>query len=118
MFQPIMVGPFGDAFMKDIRKANRAIYLWTVNQEEAMKWSIYKEVDGVISDDPKKYLEVCERYQGEKVNLAFRSLMYILFVNVLVSAVSVVFKYKFRAMDKPRKARKAVQGPEEVEVVT
>jgi phosphatidylglycerol phospholipase C len=118
MFQPIMVGPFGDAFMRDVKKAKRAIYLWTVNQEEAMKWSIYNEVDGVISDDPKKFLEVCERYQGEKVNLAFKSLVYILFINVLVSAFTVVFKYKYRSVAGPKKARTAVQSSEEVEVVT
>lgn len=30
-----------------------------------MEWSIRKEVDGVITDDPKLFLEVCERFSLE-----------------------------------------------------
>lgn len=29
-----------------------------------MEWSIRKGVDGVITDDPGKFLEVCERWKG------------------------------------------------------
>lgn len=49
MLQQIMVGPCGSSFLRDLRKANRSIFLWTVNEEKAMKWSIRKGVDGVIT---------------------------------------------------------------------
>jgi phosphatidylglycerol phospholipase C len=39
--------------LEDIRKAKREIFLWTVNDVKAMKWSIRKGVDGVITDDPR-----------------------------------------------------------------
>jgi phosphatidylglycerol phospholipase C len=110
MFQKIMVGPFGDAFLRDVRKAKRSIFLWTVNDEESMKWSIYKGVDGVISDDPKKYLEVCESYQGEKIHLAFRSWMFIIFMNMMIPLVTVLLAYRMRSGVRHRKARNIVEG--------
>lgn len=108
MLQKIMVGPCGDAFLKDVKKAGRPIFLWTVNDETSMKWSIYKEVDGVITDDPKKYLEVCESYQGEKVQLTVSSLMSIIFVNLMFTVFSVVFRYRFVSVADLKKARTVV----------
>ncbi len=37
--------------------------MWTVNEEQWMEWSIRKGVDGVITDDPKLFLEVCQRWE-------------------------------------------------------
>lgn len=48
--------------MHRARKLKRKIYVWTVNEEQWMEWSIRKGVDGVITDDPKLFLEVCGRY--------------------------------------------------------
>ncbi|KAE8445693.1 hypothetical protein EG329_012991 [Mollisiaceae sp. DMI_Dod_QoI] len=62
MLQPAMLGPCGSSFMRDVQKANRSLFLWTVNDERAMKWCLSKQIDGVITDDPKKYLE---RWYGE-----------------------------------------------------
>ena len=101
-----MVGPFGDAFLRDVRKANRAMFLWTVNNELSMKWSISKGVDGIITDDSKKYLELRESYQGEKVSLPVKSLMFIVFVNVMSRVFGAVFWYRFR----PGKPRAAARG--------
>ncbi|KAJ2893935.1 PLC-like phosphodiesterase [Zalerion maritima] len=61
MLQKILVGPIGSRFIKDVRAADRPLFLWTVNDEEWMDWSINKKVDGVITDDPKLFLEVCKR---------------------------------------------------------
>ncbi|OTB09053.1 hypothetical protein M426DRAFT_29083, partial [Hypoxylon sp. CI-4A] len=48
----------GWRFIRDMKKAGHPIYIWTVNDEDWMEWSIHKEVDGVITDDPKLFLEV------------------------------------------------------------
>jgi len=64
LFQRVLVGPMGNRFMKAARKAGRVLLVWTVNDEEWMEWSIRKEVDGVITDDPKKFLEVCKRHEA------------------------------------------------------
>ncbi|KAK0643052.1 PLC-like phosphodiesterase [Cercophora newfieldiana] len=62
MLQKTLVGPIGRRFIKSVRKSGRSLFLWTVNDEEWMEWSIRKESDGVITDDPKLFLEVCKRY--------------------------------------------------------
>jgi phosphatidylglycerol phospholipase C len=110
MLQKIMVGPFGDAFLKDVRKAKRPVFLWTVNDEPSMKWSIYKKVDGVITDDSKKFLEVGETYQGERVNLPVSSLIFIAFVNLMVTVFGALFRYRFGPKAEQRKARAALRG--------
>ncbi|KAK4449171.1 glycerophosphoryl diester phosphodiesterase [Podospora aff. communis PSN243] len=66
MLQKTLVGPIGSRFIKAVRKSGRSLFLWTVNDEEWMEWSIRKEADGVITDDPKLFLEVCERDSGEE----------------------------------------------------
>jgi glycerophosphoryl diester phosphodiesterase len=62
MLQKVLFGPIGANFIKDVRKAGRQLFVWTVNDENLMKWSIQRHVDGVITDDPKKFKEVCDNY--------------------------------------------------------
>jgi phosphatidylglycerol phospholipase C len=96
MLQQIMVGPFGNSMLRDIRKAKRSIFLWTVNDEKVMKWSIRKEVDGVITDDPKKYLEVCRTYQEEAVHFSILTWIPIIAMNVMSRLfIFVLFWYDF-----------------------
>ncbi|KAH8202839.1 hypothetical protein TruAng_003002 [Truncatella angustata] len=59
-----VAGPCGDRFLRKARKNNRAVFVWTVNNENWMEWSIKKNLDGVITDDPKLFLEVCDRWKG------------------------------------------------------
>ena len=68
MLQKTLVGPPGNRFIKSIRRQpgpHRNLFVWTVNDEEWMEWSIRKQVDGVITDDPKLFLDVCDRYVEE-----------------------------------------------------
>ncbi|TAQ84686.1 hypothetical protein B7494_g6991 [Chlorociboria aeruginascens] len=95
MLQQMMIGPFGDSFLRDVKEANRSIFLWTVNEEKWMKWSIQKEVDGVITDDPKLYLEVCDKYKGEKVRVPLRSWATVIWMNVLAVFFSLLFRYRY-----------------------
>jgi hypothetical protein len=90
-----MVGPFGSCFLKDVKDAKRSIFLWTVNEEPWMKWSIRKGVDGVITDDPKKYLEVCKEYQGEKIHLPWRLWGTVIWMNMIASIFSLLFRYRY-----------------------
>lgn len=61
ILQTTLVGPAGKHFIKKVKKLQRKLYVWTVNEEHWMKWSVRKKVDGVITDDPKLFLDVCER---------------------------------------------------------
>lgn len=66
MLQKVLVGPFGARFIRDVQAAERRLFVWTVNDEEWMEWSIRKNVDGVITDDPKMFLDVCKRWGGSQ----------------------------------------------------
>ncbi|ESZ96859.1 hypothetical protein SBOR_2780 [Sclerotinia borealis F-4128] len=68
ILRQILVGPGGSKFLADTRDAKRSMFVWTVNEEQWMRWSIENEVDGVVTDDPKKYLEVCEEYDPANPN--------------------------------------------------
>jgi phosphatidylglycerol phospholipase C len=95
MLQHAMVGPFGNAFLRDVKKAKRSIFLWTVNEETWMKWSIRKEVDGVVTDDPKKFLEISEQWNGEKIHLPLKQWGFALWMNILVVVFSPLFWWRY-----------------------
>lgn len=59
-----LLGPPGRRFAADARAAGRSLWVWTVNDEAWMEWSIRRAVDGVITDDPALFLEVCRRWGG------------------------------------------------------
>jgi phosphatidylglycerol phospholipase C len=99
MLQKIMVGPFGNKFFDDIKAAERSIFLWTVNDEESMKWAIMKEVDGVITDDPKKYLEVSEDYSGERFRLSMKQLGTAIWINILATFFGFIFRFRYLSND-------------------
>jgi phosphatidylglycerol phospholipase C len=64
MLQPSLVGPSGSRFIRETRQARRNLFVWTVNKDRWMHWSIRKQVDGVITDDPKRFLDVCEQWKA------------------------------------------------------
>lgn len=91
------MGPFGAKFLRDARRLRRLVYVWTVNEEAMMKWSIKKEVDGVITDDPKKFLDVCDRWnQGDrKIRFSWYEIFDIIRINLYVAVFSIIFWWKF-----------------------
>ena len=64
MLFPMLIAPGGKKFLRDAKSAkyNRQVYAWTVNAEDKMVWCIRRQLDGVITDDPRMFLEVCERF--------------------------------------------------------
>ncbi|KAI9709344.1 MAG: hypothetical protein M1820_003464 [Bogoriella megaspora] len=60
-----LAGPFGANFRRQVRTLERAVIGWTVNDKSWMKWAVRKDLDGLITDDPKTYLEVCENWEDE-----------------------------------------------------
>ena len=62
----MLFGPIGKSFIKDVRKAGRQLFVWTVNDDNLMKWSIQRRVDGVITDDPKRFKEICDNYDDRE----------------------------------------------------
>jgi phosphatidylglycerol phospholipase C len=54
----------GSLFSSQARNNGRLIFSWPDNHEDWMALSLRNEVDGVITDDPKLFLEMCERWRS------------------------------------------------------
>lgn len=96
LLQVSLMGPLGSSFLRDTKQLNRPLMVWTVNDEYMMKWAIRKGVDGVISDDPKKFLQVCQDWtQGKReMRLTARQLLSVLWFNLMVFLFGLVFWWK------------------------
>jgi phosphatidylglycerol phospholipase C len=91
----IIAGPGGSGFLRDAKAEKRSIFLWTVDEVKWMKWSIGKEVDGVITDDPKTYLEVCKNYTGEKIRLPWKTWAKVFALSIVARFFSFLFRSKY-----------------------
>jgi glycerophosphoryl diester phosphodiesterase len=97
MLQKVLVGPFGSRFRRDLKREHRSLYVWTVNAVNLMKWSIQKEVDGVITDDPKTFKRVCDEWDEDEP-IARQTLMqwlYTFWVWLMIAIFIMPFRRKF-----------------------
>lgn len=97
MLQKVLLGPIGSRFIRDVKEANRQLFVWTVNGTNLMKWSIQKEVDGVITDDVTKFREVCDDWSGDKevVRVSFPQWLYTFWLHFVVLVFGLLFRYRF-----------------------
>lgn len=96
MLQKILVGPFGRSFLQDARTAGRPVFAWTVNEIQAMDWSIRHHLNGVITDDPKKYLEFCKNFDEKSPAMkpTFKDYLLIIWINILAALFSLLFRWR------------------------
>lgn len=104
----LMVPFFGARFIHDVKANGRPLYVWTVNEEDMMKWSIDKELDGVITDDPKRFLEICDEWeQGKrKINISLGQWIMIAWINLMVLVFGTMFWWKYGSTRKETSTRK------------
>ncbi|KUI63237.1 hypothetical protein VP1G_10371 [Cytospora mali] len=67
MRQETLFGFGGPRFVKHCQDEGRPLYAWTVNQQSWMEWCIETKIDCVVTDDPKRYLEVCVGHREKQV---------------------------------------------------
>ena len=99
MLQAPLMGPRGTNFIREAKAAERPIFVWTVNKANMMKWNIRKEMDGVITDDPKKFLEICEEWDAEGVDtghVGLRDWMTIVFFWIMAALFDRRFSNKHK----------------------
>ncbi|KAI1845361.1 hypothetical protein JX266_008456 [Neoarthrinium moseri] len=65
--------PSGSRFRNQAKEHNRLVFSWSDNEEEWMAASIRNEVDGVITDDPERFLELCDQWSLEDVEFVRRN---------------------------------------------
>ena len=96
MLQKPLMWPCGQKFIEDVQKAGRPLYVWTVNTADMMRWSIKKGVDGVITDDPNKFLKLLDAYDdSDEINITWLTMIDILRINFFVALFSVMFHYRY-----------------------
>lgn len=98
ILQKALFGPIGSRFMRDVKKAKRPLFVWTVNEVNLMKWSIQKHVDGVITDDPKTFKQICDGWDDEQEPLArvsWSQWLYTFWIWFIVTVLSIPFRTKY-----------------------
>ena len=83
-----------------------------------MKWSISKGLDGVITDDPKKFLEVCDDWERGKreIVIVWKQWVSILWVQLMVIVFGSIFWWKYGGRE--GKKRRIEKGKESVALLS
>jgi hypothetical protein len=106
MAQVVLMTPWGKAFIRKAQCDRRPVYAWTVNDERKMRWDIRQGLDGVITDDPKLYLEVRKGWhEGTKDGLRAKDFLEIARVNVFALIYTVMFWFMFGTGEGKRSKR-------------
>lgn len=113
MFFATLYTYMGRRFIKKCKENGRPVFAWTVNEEDKMRWSIKKQLDGVITDDPKLFLEVCEEYDqsNPRAGLSVRSFLQVVKMWVMLLVAVPLMTRKWR-MDKLRVQQEAERTEE------
>ncbi|KAF2669884.1 PLC-like phosphodiesterase [Microthyrium microscopicum] len=97
ILQNSMMGVIGGAFLRKTQRLGRPLYSWTVNEPKRMEWCIKKQLDGVITDDPRLFLEVCKNWSpsSPKPSFSFKEWYSIMKFQVLTTVYGIYFRWKF-----------------------
>jgi glycerophosphoryl diester phosphodiesterase len=102
MLLPMLMAPGGKSFLASAKKAQKPVLAWTVNETRKMKWCIRKQLDGVITDDPKLFLEVCRKFDSreKEQGLSFRTWLDVLRIWVLATIFGFLYRNRFAGRTK------------------
>lgn len=105
MLLPMLVAPGGRRFVEDCQqKHHRQLMAWTVNAKDRMEWCIRRKLDGVITDDPAMFLDVCDKFdelsKEPTIPVGFRSLVEILRIYIMIQALFWLFRRRLNPTTK------------------
>lgn len=100
MLLPILQAPGGRKFIRDAQARDRPILAWTVNAESKMEWCIRRNLDGVLTDDPKLFLEVCDRYDDTEPEhrMPLRDVLNAIRMWIMAIVFSFVYRSRFEKL--------------------
>lgn len=94
--QNILMLPWGKLFIRKAQRDQRPVYAWTVNEESKMRWDIRQGLDGVVTDDPKLFLEVRRAWhEGTKDGISIKTWLDVLRMNFFALIYTVLFRCMF-----------------------
>lgn len=106
-----IVGPFGARFIRKAKAQDREIFAWTVNEDKKMRWCIRKQLDGVCTDDPKRFLEICEEQKMIREPWTWRELAQFIRMNIILTIFSMLFRLRFGyKVDQQLTRRASIEG--------
>ncbi|KAL8766102.1 MAG: hypothetical protein Q9209_007000 [Squamulea sp. 1 TL-2023] len=113
-----LFGPGGSRFLRNVKAAGRPLFLWTVNDVDHMRWSIKHGADGVITDDPKLFLEVCEEWEHGKREIHFTRKQWrqIVWINFMILLFGCIFYWKFGSLPGKEPKRRPTKAAKQNEV--
>ena len=96
MLQGVLMTPWGRAFTHKAHCDQRPVFAWTVNEVSRMRWDIRHGIDGVITDDPKLFLDVRrDWHEGTSDGVSIITWLDVLRVNLFALIFGVLFQLKF-----------------------
>jgi tubulin gamma len=98
MLQFTLMTPWGRSFTRKAQRDNRPVFAWTVNAERHMRWDIRHGLDGVITDDPKRFLEIRREWrEGMRDGNGLGVLMWlrVVWFNLLTMVFGAVYRYGY-----------------------
>ena len=102
MYQAALMLPWGRAFVRKAQSDGRPVYAWTVNEERRMRWDIRHGLDGVVTDDPKLFVEVRKGWhEGMKNDIGLWMWLDVLRANLLVMIFSFFLRLRHGSPHKP-----------------
>ena len=100
MLHQILIGPVGSRFLYEAQSTKRPVLAWTVNERDRMRWCIQNGLDGVITDDPKAFLEECRALDdAEKPatsGLSILTVIDIIRVHMMAYFFGLIFAWKYK----------------------
>ncbi|KAI4866736.1 PLC-like phosphodiesterase [Hypoxylon rubiginosum] len=99
LFNVSFATPSGRRFLREARRARRLVFSWSDNADEYMALSLRNEVDGAMTDDPARFLELCGRWSEDGVRervgrpTAKQAVLWVVF-NVLVWVAEISLRLR------------------------
>ncbi|KAI1407902.1 PLC-like phosphodiesterase [Hypoxylon sp. FL1857] len=89
--------PSGSRFFRQVKKRGRLTFSWSDNQVEWMARSLRNEVDAVITDDPKLFLELCNKWhldetQKRALKPTMKQTALWVLINFMVLVTEIIFR--------------------------
>ncbi|KAL8701674.1 MAG: hypothetical protein Q9201_004777 [Fulgogasparrea decipioides] len=108
ILQKSLLGPGGSRFVRDVKAARRPLFHWTVNEDGFMRSSIRHGADGVITDNPKRFLEVCDEWEHGKREIHFDRGQWfsIVWFNFMIILFGCIFWWRFGSLPGGKPKRK------------
>lgn len=111
MYQAALMLPWGRAFVRKAQSDGRPVYAWTVNEERRMRWDIRHGLDGVVTDDPKLFVEVRKGWhEGMKNDIGLWMWLDVLRANLFVMIFSLFLRLRHGSPHKPLVRAKVESG--------